>query len=157
MRVMGWRSSLSPWRLFRAEGLGVEPVAMQCFVCCGLVRKGAPPCRWNSADLWGVGFSFRSGADLAVGCRGIRPSSPTAPLSSLLESSRDLPLFCQWRDWLLLRGGLVVGGGDGLRAAARMGKEPCNPKLGTSLPQTGCEPRVEGDPCPPITSEDSGF
>lgn len=49
------------------------------------------------------------------------------PLLPFLESPGDLPVFRQRRDRLLLRGGLVVGGGDGLRTAAGLGTAPRAP------------------------------
>lgn len=48
-------------------------------------------------------------------------------LSSAL-SSRDLPIFCQWWDWLCLWSGLVVPGGDGLWGASWMGEAWCDAK-----------------------------
>lgn len=83
MRVMGWRSKTAPSLpadSLEQRTLGWNQMTMQCFICCGLVQKGAPPCRWDSVEPWWVGFSFRSGADLVVGCGVTKPSSPTAQL-----------------------------------------------------------------------------
>lgn len=74
--------------------------------------------------LWGRmtaegGFLVSSGGSLVSGpslrCQPwgswVRGAQPLLPF---LESSGDLPVFRQRWDRLLLRGGLVVGGGDGL-------------------------------------------
>lgn len=76
---------------------------------------------WSrTLQSWGL---WSSGAGVTgVGVMGTAVWGCSAVLA-FLESSGDLPVFRQWWDWLLLRGGLVVGGGDGLRAAERMGTE----------------------------------
>lgn len=69
--------------------------------------------------LWAVGGEGARGGWLAGPALG-HTWGRSVPLS-FLESSGDLPVFRQWGDRLLFRGGLVVGGGDGLRAAAWLG------------------------------------
>lgn len=93
MRVMGWRSKTAPSLpadSLEQRTLGWNQMTMQCFICCGLVQKGAPPCRWDSVEPWWVGFSFRSGAELVVGCGVTKPSSPTAQLSSLCREAPEI-------------------------------------------------------------------
>lgn len=107
-------------------GVGVTWVtSLQAQGCVGLGHRRIPP------PTPGGGGTPRRSVGRGPGACGFG----TLSCFSLLESSGNLPVLRQRWERLLLRGGLVVSGGAGLRAAAWMGMEQAVSPRGGPSPQ----------------------